>query len=208
MIRSPSFIIRDKFLGARQHDAAGQKWLGEEDEGGSVDQILQVVTDILLCSNDMKESAYLQCIKFVTAINWQVPSRDSEINASSEIAELCANLQFMEEVASVNISEGLMHLLNDVGFPEHDVSETLPCLKLCCDLVMVPDFDGFFYSNDIKILVDVIIRELTNLPLICNDHLTTSAAGAAAEGSIVDGLDGPVENCKGEVPPVTERVRQ
>ena len=145
------------------------------------------------------------------------------------MAELCANLQFMEEVASVNVSEGLMHLLNDVGFPEHHMSETLPCLKLCCDLVATPDFDGFFYSNDIKasdsvccvvvgaacvvmvrpapdpqILVDVILRELTNLPL----SGTKDAPSSTCDGDIVDGLDGPVERCLGEVPPTDELVRQ
>lgn len=35
---------------------------------------------------------------------------------------------------------------------------------LCRALVWVPDYDGFFYTNDVKVLVEVIIRELANMP--------------------------------------------
>lgn len=82
MFRSPCLIIRDKFLSERQEEGSQYSPHGDDDEG-SVDQILQIVTDILLCSNDMKEAAYLQCIKFVAAMNWQVPYRDT--SATSDV---------------------------------------------------------------------------------------------------------------------------
>jgi hypothetical protein len=57
----------------------------------------------------------------------------------------------MDEIAAVNISEGVMHLLNDIGYPAHTLPETVPCLQLCCDLIAAEGFDGFFYTNDIKV---------------------------------------------------------
>lgn len=109
----------------------------------------------------------------------------------------------MEEVAAVNVSEGLMHLLNDIGHPEHNVPEALPCLQLCCDLVTAQGFDGFFYSNDIKVLVDVIIRELTNLPLVCS-----SKQHGDDDIGIIDSLAGPVEGSLSQAIHVDELTRQ
>ena len=60
--------------------------------------------------------------------------------------------------------QGLLHLVNDVGYPQHNCPEILPVLKLCSDLVDALDAEGFFYTNDVRILIDVTLRELSNIP--------------------------------------------
>ena len=42
--------------------------------------------------------------------------------------------------------------------------EAIPVLRLCKDLASLTDAEGFFYSNDFKVIIDVILRELYNLP--------------------------------------------
>ena len=62
-----------------------------------------------------------------------------------------------------SISEGLMHILNDCGFPAHASPETLPILQLCIDLVSYVSENNIFYTNDLNVCADIIVRELTNI---------------------------------------------
>lgn len=59
-----------------------------------------------------------------------------------------------------------MHAANEVGYPNHTSPEAAPVLRLCASLVCEPGHGGFFYTNDVRVLIDVIVRELTNLPAI------------------------------------------
>jgi hypothetical protein len=70
-----------------------------------------------------------------------------------QIAEICARLQFgeLDSDSSVNVSEGLLHLLNDIGYPNQKLPETMPTLQLCYDLITTPEYEGFFYVNDLKV---------------------------------------------------------
>ena len=63
----------------------------------------------------------------------------------------------------VSITEGLLHLLNEKGYPRHSDPATATYLKLCADLFYVPSAGCYFYVNDIKIFVDLILRELANI---------------------------------------------
>ena len=53
--------------------------------------------------------------------------------------------------------------MNEVGYPNNNSPETLNILKMCLDLTNLNEMEGYFYINDVKILVDIIIRELTNM---------------------------------------------
>jgi hypothetical protein len=53
--------------------------------------------------------------------------------------------------------------VNEVGYPNNNSPETLNILKMCLDLTNLNEMEGYFYINDVKILVDIIIRELTNM---------------------------------------------
>ena len=210
----------------------------EGEEEGATDPtnaFLATLSELLLCSHKLKEDSSLILIKVVAAVNWQVPEKD--LVGSTEIADLCAELQFQDlsdsNVAHVNVSDLLMHLLNDIGYPEHDQPEALPCLQLCYDLVMSAGYEGFFYQNDVRILIDMIIREITNLPatkakeeLIFEKEIENSDSDDDDDGgeklyrsrqdtidmntgmSIFDGIDGPVELFSSEVCPLDELTKQ
>ena len=53
--------------------------------------------------------------------------------------------------------------MNEVGYPNNNSPETVNILKMCLDLTNLNEMDGYFYINDVKILVDIIIRELANM---------------------------------------------
>lgn len=69
----------------------------------------------------------------------------------------------MKGEIGANFSQGLLHALNEVGYPNNNSPETVNILKMCLDLTNLNDMEGYFYINDVKILVDIIIRELTNM---------------------------------------------
>jgi hypothetical protein len=90
--RSPSRLIGDDFrrrrialLGMSLDTArggavvttTGEGLSGEEDQQKcSMENFLEMVSDLLCLSSKFKESSYLLCLKVVAAINWQVPAKD------------------------------------------------------------------------------------------------------------------------------------
>jgi hypothetical protein len=74
------------------------------------------------------------------------------------------------------LSQGLMYLLNENGFPNMSTAVAIAALKFCYQLMnhkfcagedQFEENDssrGHFYSNDVKVLVDIAVRELTNIP--------------------------------------------
>ena len=78
---------------------------------------------------------------------------------------MCTALQ---QNSAANISQGLMHLLNDIGTPAHDLPEAVPILLFCISLMKLTESEGFFYTNDAQIITDVLIRELFNIPFECD----------------------------------------
>lgn len=129
----------------------------------------------------------------------------------------------------MNVSEGLLHLLNDIGYPNHKLPETLPTLQLCYDLITTPEYEGFFYVNDLKVsvviislilpslqvMIEVIIRELSNLPwdeeswsLQKYEDDLLIASSNRGELIIYDGLNGPMEGVASDVVPHNELLRQ
>ncbi len=49
------------------------------------------------------------------------------------------------------LTQGLLHLLNEIGYPGHVCAESIPILKLCVDLIEAVESEGYFYTNDIKV---------------------------------------------------------
>lgn len=74
------------------------------------------------------------------------------------------------------LTQGVMYLLNENGFPNMSTSEAMAALKFCCSLMAhstnpndeseseEDSMKGHFYSNDVKVLVDIAVRELVNIP--------------------------------------------
>ena len=93
------------------------------------------------------EDSYLSCIKVVAAINRQFPPDGDRRKA-------------LPIYSRGDWTQGLLHILNDVGFPSHLGPETLPILHLCIDLMR---HRNVFGANDINVLIDIILRELNNI---------------------------------------------
>jgi hypothetical protein len=131
-------------------------------------RIEKLLTLVLISVNTFfSEDAYLLTFKVIAALNRQAPVVSS-IN-STEVASMCTSLQ-VQGAGSLNISQGVMNLVNDIGCPDHMVPEAVPVLILCTNLITIENSGGFFYSNDVQVIMDVSLRELNNVPFDCDDE--------------------------------------
>jgi hypothetical protein len=62
-----------------------------------------------------------------------------------------------------HFTEALLHVLNEQHCPYDDEALLRQCLKAVCDMLEGRESVRLFYTNDLKALVDIIIRELSNL---------------------------------------------
>ena len=53
--------------------------------------------------------------------------------------------------------------MNDVGYPNHKSPELTVYIKLIIDLCSSEAESCYFYLNDLKILIDICVREITNI---------------------------------------------
>jgi hypothetical protein len=129
-----------------------------------ITELVTIVSTLLSHATNVDENIYEQFIKAIAAVNIQFAPRNNNENVTTEVAELCVQMQFnvLNENPddNVNLSEGLLHILNELHFLSDN---TLPIIKLCIDLCNADNINGFFYANDMKVLIDVSIRELYNI---------------------------------------------
>jgi hypothetical protein len=100
----------------------------------------------------------------VSALVWANAAFRNDICPFAEIPWMICLQQFKTEGKKVDFSEVILHHLNEVGYPYHSSAETIPVTQLCIDLMKTPKFDGYFYYNDTKIIIDHILREFQNIP--------------------------------------------
>ena len=116
----------------------------------------------MIASKGLSEDSYLGILKLVACINF---SSEDPQPLMQTIFDL--EVESEDSPIAINISEGLMHLLNEVGYPHHESPEALSYLRMSCDLIAFPNSKPYFYLNDAKILLDLIIRELGNVSDSC-----------------------------------------
>ena len=72
------------------------------------------------------------------------------------------------------LAEAMLEQLNELGYPNADTptlrSRLRSLLQALEDVFVLPETADFFYVNDLNVLIDVVLRELTNLPM--TDELT------------------------------------
>lgn len=124
---------------------------------------------IILISTKEYEEFYLESIKIVAAVNFYFPSLQLNQQLTkfsllsgqpTEISNLLIHLQTDECGLSFSISEGLLNALNDKGYPNHKDPMAMKYITLCTNLYSTT---SYFYHNDTKILIEVILREIQNL---------------------------------------------
>ena len=161
-----------------------------------------VVSECLLRScTDFSEDAYLQAIRVIAAMNRHCVACPSE-DGTTLVAKRCSQVHGGElpikDAAMISlpngsagtdpgsphiISEGLLHLLNDCGYPAHTAPETLPVLQLCADLISHVCEHNIFYTNDLRVCTDIVVRELTNISTPIAD--TSSIGGSESHNEDV-----------------------
>lgn len=134
-------------------------------------KFVEISKFLLLACAEFSEDSYLQCIKVIAAINRQFPVSCAEDDARRKLLPIYCRGDFDAQ----QVSQGLLHILNDVGYPSHLGPETMPILQCCIDLMNQEDF---FYSNDINVMADIILRELQNMtePVDTDDCGTNPSA--------------------------------
>lgn len=61
---------------------------------------------------------------------------------------------FLYSMIACTIVQGLLHLLNESGYPNHEGYEASASIQLCSDLLLTSS--GFFYTNDMHVRVSMI----------------------------------------------------
>jgi len=202
-----------------------EKSLGSEGAGvvSSLDSIdwIHFYTDlsriILECTAELSDDLHIEAIKLITVVGLQLPPmRDRMYN---EVVEVFAQVDAAQESQLTN---SLLHYLNDNGYPRISGIETTAAIEFCCCLMHLPPFSraddenngvddqpttGYFYTNDIKViyvrlysysyltlvlrvaccqvLVDLIVRELNNIPpLLSSYNCDCDNQEAAVDGRV------------------------
>mmetsp|Transcript_32012 Transcript_32012/g.53983 ORF Transcript_32012/g.53983 Transcript_32012/m.53983 type:complete len:593 (-) Transcript_32012:520-2298(-) len=94
----------------------------------------------LLCSRRLADDAYSQCMKAVAVLNSQMPPLHPTERNFNELTAFFATVDVTPtlEPAEVNgLSQALLNLLNENGYPHIHAQETLAVIRLCKDLLHV-----------------------------------------------------------------------
>ncbi len=135
--------------------------VGADADNSVINQYLKHQLAVLIqSSNDYSPDIFSDT---VSALIWANHLFRSDICPFAEIPWMICLYQF-KSGKQTDYSEVILHHLNEIGYPYHGSASALPTIQLCIDLIGVPQYDGFFYSNDIKVLVDTVMRELQNIP--------------------------------------------
>ncbi|CAN0255989.1 unnamed protein product [Ectocarpus sp. 8 AP-2014] len=70
----------------------------------------------------------------------------------------------LDHLARHEVQGAVLHIFNEEGYPNGDAELARLCSVFCSDAFEEDRREDLFYVNDIKVMVDIILRELYNLP--------------------------------------------
>ncbi|CAM9836267.1 unnamed protein product [Phaeothamnion confervicola] len=73
--------------------------------------------------------------------------------------------ELRDHPARSSVQEALLHIFNAEGFPANNDVVAAHCIHFCQDVLEASGMEDFFYVNDIKMMVDIVIRECLNRPM-------------------------------------------
>lgn len=132
--------------------------------------------DLVEASRHWQDDSYnYQLIKLIVALNEQfmvsgidatsLPSKSDSNKAKLNHSNIVITVLRTRLNASNTFSENLIWMLNRASsLNAEDVCMQLLVLKLLYLLFTTRETAHYFYTNDLKVLVDVFIRELSDLP--------------------------------------------
>jgi len=149
--------------------------LGSKEESGSEEEFkLMFQTAAIMTALGATPDSSLQVGDFIeTLMDFIVDSESESCLACSELLLLCnANMQERMKIHGFSltsvardhdnaryVSESVLRIFN-----RGHLHVIAPCLQLIGDLFADRSTSDFFYPSDQKVLVDILVRELENLP--------------------------------------------
>ena len=116
-------------------------------------EYIEPLFDIMAATNT--DDVFLMAAKAVLAINMHFD--DPKTNP---VMAICGTLRKAEHFGTI-----LVHLINEQACPYKDVETLKQCLSCVRDLFeSSKETAHFFYTNDLNVLVDIILQEVKNLP--------------------------------------------
>ncbi|KAK0549749.1 pre-rRNA processing [Tilletia horrida] len=110
------------------------------------------------------DSFNYQLIKLIVAINEQYMVAGFANGTAPPLPNVVLEAFRTRLDASKTFGENLIFMLNRASGDAEDICMQLLVLKLLYLLFTTEDTAHYFYTNDLKVLVDVFIRELSDLP--------------------------------------------
>ncbi|KAL9934650.1 hypothetical protein V8E36_006425 [Tilletia maclaganii] len=110
------------------------------------------------------DSFNYQLIKLIVAINEQFMVAGFAGGDPTQAQNLVLDVFRTRLNVSKTFGENLIFMLNRASSDAEDICMQLLVLKLLYILFTTEDTAHYFYTNDLKVLVDVFIRELSDLP--------------------------------------------
>lgn len=133
--------------------------------------LLDIAQRVLGFTKIIFEDGSQQCIKIIAAMSSQFPLINQQ---TTEIGEFFTHVDYANSDGGL-LQQGLLYLLNENGYPNMSIVEAMNTIRLCMNVLYVKINDntssrGNFYSNDLKVLLEICLRELRNLPKGGLDH--------------------------------------
>jgi len=127
--------------------------------------LLDIAQRVLGFTKVIFEDGSQQCIKIIAAMSSQFPLINQQ---TTEIGEFFTHVDYANSDGGL-LQQGLLYLLNENGYPNMSIVEAMNAIRLCMNVLYVKINDntssrGNFYSNDLKVLLEICLRELRNLP--------------------------------------------
>lgn len=127
-------------------------------------------------------------IKLISALNYQCRNTcpksigwrcEEDCFSTTEIAKVISD-KANTELGS-NLYEGILHNFNEAcyspSFSDDDIADVEMILTLCTDLIKVRSANEdciipcYFYTNDLKVILEIILREFRNMPFDIIDNV-------------------------------------
>jgi hypothetical protein len=123
-----------------------------------VGELLSAGLVVIQSLTDVKESAYVQSGRVLLTLNSRSDIR--EAMDGPPVINMCRT----EASSASSFVEVTMNILNDNGFPDGNSDDVIKCLGVFVDIFRDPDTANMMYTNDTNLLIEMLIRELENLP--------------------------------------------
>ena len=129
---------------------------------GDIPVPLQSIELLLRLTSELQDNAFALALQAAALMNdvFPITRRLTDGAEGSCVACMCCVLESHGKLP--HMAEGLMHQLNEYGFPEHEDPCCMPTIRFICQLMSLSEH-GFFSRNDILLIIDICIRELENI---------------------------------------------